>query len=139
MEAVGTAFLSASFEWLMDKLGSKSSELWNPQKQILDDLQNWKSLLPKIWVVLDDAEKRQIANPAVKLWLSDLKDLAYDMEDVLDGLEADERRKKLTAKTDQPSTTMQNTTGFLISSTASKLSCSTIYRQNKKHNCDISS
>ncbi|GLT24979.1 hypothetical protein SLA2020_001380 [Shorea laevis] len=104
MEAVGTAFLSASLEWLIDKLGSKSSELWNRQKQVRDDLQNWKSLLPKIWAVLDDGEKRQTANPAVKMWLSDLRDLAYDMEDVLDGLEADERRKKLTAKTDQPST-----------------------------------
>ncbi|GLU07901.1 hypothetical protein SLE2022_248400 [Rubroshorea leprosula] len=88
----------------MDKLGSKSSELWNPQKQVRDDLQSWKSLLPKKWVVLDDAEKGQTANPVVKMWLSDLKDFADDMEDVLDGLEADERRKKLTAKTDQPST-----------------------------------
>ncbi|GKU86098.1 hypothetical protein SLEP1_g667 [Rubroshorea leprosula] len=104
MEAVATAFLSASLEWLMDKLGSKSSELWNRQKQVRDELQNWKSLLPKIWVVLDDAEKRQTANPAVEMWLSDIRDLAYDMEDVLDGLEADERRKKLTAKTDRPCT-----------------------------------
>ncbi|GLU07888.1 hypothetical protein SLE2022_248270 [Rubroshorea leprosula] len=117
MEAVGNAALSVSLERLIDYLGSKLFGWWNQQEQVGDDLQNWKSLLPKIRVVLDDAEKRQTADPAVETWLSDLRDLAYDMEDVFDGIEADERRKELTAKTDQPSTSkkrkwIQMCTGF---------------------------
>ncbi|GLT64866.1 hypothetical protein SLA2020_373310 [Shorea laevis] len=102
--AIGTTALSVSLEWLIKYLGSKSSGWWNSRSQVRDDLQNWKSFLPKLCAVLDDAEMRQTTNLAVELWLSDLRDVAYDMEDVLDGLEADERRKKLTAKTDQPST-----------------------------------
>ncbi|GKU86112.1 hypothetical protein SLEP1_g681 [Rubroshorea leprosula] len=117
MEAVGNAALCVSLERLIDYLGSKLLGWWNQQEQVGDDLQNWKSLLPKIRVVLDDAEKRQTADPAVETWLSDLRDLAYDMEDVFDGIEADERRKELTAKTDQPSTSkkrkwIQMCTGF---------------------------
>ncbi|GLU07884.1 hypothetical protein SLE2022_248230 [Rubroshorea leprosula] len=117
MEAIGTTALSVSLDWLIDYLGSKLLGWWNQQEQVGDDLQNWKSLLPKIRVVLDDAEKRQTADPAVETWLSDLRDLAYDMEDVFDGIEADERRKELTAKTDQPSTSkkqkwIQMCTGF---------------------------
>ncbi|GLT64869.1 hypothetical protein SLA2020_373340 [Shorea laevis] len=115
MEAFGNAALSVSLERLIDYLGSKFLGWWNSREQVRDDLQNWKSLLPKIQVVLDDAEKRQTADPAVETWLSDLRDLAYDMEDVFDGLEADERRKKLTEKTDQPSTSKKRKwmrTGF---------------------------
>ncbi|GLU07899.1 hypothetical protein SLE2022_248380 [Rubroshorea leprosula] len=102
--AIGTTAISASLEWLIKYLGSKSSGWWNSRSQVRDDLQNWKSFLQKLCAVLDDAEMRQTTNLTVELWLSDLRDVAYDMEDVLDGLEADERRKKLTAKTDQPST-----------------------------------
>ncbi|GLU07889.1 hypothetical protein SLE2022_248280 [Rubroshorea leprosula] len=102
--AIGTTALSVPLDWLIKSLGSKSREWWNSRSEVRNDLQNWKSFLPKLCAVLDDAEMRQTTNLAVELWLSDLRDVAYDMEDVLDGLEADERRKKLTAKTDQPST-----------------------------------
>uniref|UniRef100_A0A2N9G4V1 NB-ARC domain-containing protein n=1 Tax=Fagus sylvatica TaxID=28930 RepID=A0A2N9G4V1_FAGSY len=37
-----------------------------------------------IQVVLNDAEKRQVKEKPVKLWLDKLKDVAYDVEDVLD-------------------------------------------------------
>ena len=34
--------------------------------------------------VLDEAEEKQTTKPSVKNWLDNLRDLAYDMEDVLD-------------------------------------------------------
>uniref|UniRef100_A0A2N9IBB8 AAA+ ATPase domain-containing protein n=1 Tax=Fagus sylvatica TaxID=28930 RepID=A0A2N9IBB8_FAGSY len=37
-----------------------------------------------ILAVLDDAEKRQLKENAVKLWLKKLKDTSYEMDDVLD-------------------------------------------------------
>ncbi|GLU07894.1 hypothetical protein SLE2022_248330 [Rubroshorea leprosula] len=101
---IGTTTLSVSLEWLIKHLGSKSSGWRKSRRQVHNNLQYWKIFLPKLYAVLDDAEKRQTTNLAVVMWLSDLRDLAYDMEDVLDGLEADERRKKLTAEIDQPST-----------------------------------
>ncbi|RVW58898.1 putative disease resistance protein RGA4 [Vitis vinifera] len=40
--------------------------------------------LRNIRAVLLDAEKRQVKDEAVKIWLEDLKGLAYDMDNVLD-------------------------------------------------------
>ncbi|KMT17241.1 hypothetical protein BVRB_2g039430 isoform A [Beta vulgaris subsp. vulgaris] len=37
-----------------------------------------------IAALLTDAEQRQTENNAVKVWLEDLQDLAYDLEDILD-------------------------------------------------------
>lgn len=34
--------------------------------------------------VLDNAEKRQVKERAVKLWLQKLKEISYEMDDVLD-------------------------------------------------------
>lgn len=39
-----------------------------------------------IHAVLDDAEERQMTNKLVKVWLDELRDLAYDVEDNLDSL-----------------------------------------------------
>nr|POF21744.1 putative disease resistance rpp13-like protein 1 [Quercus suber] len=39
-----------------------------------------------IHAVLDDAEERQMTDKLVKVWLDELRDLAYDVEDNLDSL-----------------------------------------------------
>ncbi|KAF6133996.1 hypothetical protein GIB67_040760 [Kingdonia uniflora] len=38
----------------------------------------------KIHAVLDDAENQQVKHNSVKLWLQELKDVVYEIEDVLD-------------------------------------------------------
>ncbi|KAK9138547.1 hypothetical protein Sjap_009141 [Stephania japonica] len=40
----------------------------------------------RIQAVLEDAEKQQVEKEAVRLWLKELKEVAYDAEDVLDGI-----------------------------------------------------
>ncbi|XP_022883830.1 putative disease resistance RPP13-like protein 1 [Olea europaea var. sylvestris] len=47
------------------------------------DIEKLTSGLESIRSVLVDAEKRQVKDESVKLWLEKLKDLAYDMDDVL--------------------------------------------------------
>ncbi|XP_056175263.1 putative disease resistance RPP13-like protein 1 [Syzygium oleosum] len=48
-------------------------------------LNKWKRMLDTINAVLNDAEDKQLSgNHPVKLWLDDVRDLAYDMEDLLD-------------------------------------------------------
>ncbi|KAL5728748.1 hypothetical protein ACHQM5_001794 [Ranunculus cassubicifolius] len=42
------------------------------------------STLNFIKALLEDAEKRQVTNQAVKIWLEDLKEITFDVEDVLD-------------------------------------------------------
>ncbi|XP_022889154.1 putative disease resistance protein At3g14460, partial [Olea europaea var. sylvestris] len=45
--------------------------------------------------VLTDAENKQTANRAVKLWLNDLEDLAYDLEDLVDELNTEASLRKI--------------------------------------------
>ena len=42
------------------------------------------SNLQAIQTVLEDAEKRQVREASVKRWLDKLKDMSYEMEDLLD-------------------------------------------------------
>ncbi|GKV39995.1 hypothetical protein SLEP1_g47679 [Rubroshorea leprosula] len=102
---VGAALIASTFEWLINKLESEATDWFESRKEARDALENWKKLLPNIRHVLEDAERKQLTNNAVKTWLSELRDIAYDMEDVLRGVEADARRQKLNLKTcDQAST-----------------------------------
>ena len=48
------------------------------------DVQKLTNTLRNIRAVLVDAEKRQVKEEAVKIWLEDLKGLAYDIDNVLD-------------------------------------------------------
>ncbi|GKV47278.1 hypothetical protein SLEP1_g54191 [Rubroshorea leprosula] len=68
----GGALLSATFELLLSKLNS-----------------------------LANAEEKQGKDLLVKLWLADLKDLVYDMEDILEEVEIDAKRLELFAKSQQ--------------------------------------
>ncbi|GLT90733.1 hypothetical protein SLE2022_086510 [Rubroshorea leprosula] len=102
---VGAALIASTFEWLINKLESEVTDWLESRKEARDALENWKKLLPNIHDVLEDAERKQLTNNAVKTWLLELRDIAYDMEDVLRGVEADARRQKLNFKTcDQAST-----------------------------------
>ncbi|XP_065620222.1 putative disease resistance protein RGA3 isoform X2 [Quercus suber] len=49
-----------------------------------EEVRKLEGNLRTIQAVLDDAEKRQLKEEAVKLWLKRLKDVSYEMDDVLD-------------------------------------------------------
>lgn len=49
------------------------------------EVDNLKSTLQSIRAVLGDAEKRQFTEELVKVWLERLKDISYQMDDVVDG------------------------------------------------------
>ncbi|XP_072064557.1 putative disease resistance RPP13-like protein 1 [Arachis hypogaea] len=44
-------------------------------------LQRLKTILNVVEAVMNDAEKKQITDPAVKRWLEDLQDAVYDADD----------------------------------------------------------
>ncbi|OMO57472.1 putative disease resistance protein RGA3-like protein [Corchorus olitorius] len=39
---------------------------------------------PLLQAVLEDAEEQQLADRALRIWLTELKEIAYEMEDLLD-------------------------------------------------------
>lgn len=53
-------------------------------QQIRDELKQIMRMLERIEATLYDAEGREIIDRSVKLWLKELKEVAYDAEDVLD-------------------------------------------------------
>ena len=79
--AIGDVFLSAFMTVLFDKL--VSGELLKIFRRAGIDAQMKKltDLFSKIQTVLLDAEEKQLTERSVQLWLDDLQDLAYDLED----------------------------------------------------------
>ncbi|GMY23784.1 putative disease resistance RPP13-like protein 1 [Fagus crenata] len=78
MSVIGEAAISYLLETIFDKLTSSFK-----QEQVDADFQKWKRILLKIHAVLDDAEEKQKTSWVVKIWLDELQDLAYEVEDIL--------------------------------------------------------
>lgn len=99
---VAGAFLSASVQYLIETITSvQFRDFFRKIKKLnvslLDELET--SLLT-LQAVLNDAEQKQITNPAVKEWLERLKDAVHDAEDLLDEVNTEALRHKV--ETQQP-------------------------------------
>ncbi|XP_038979755.1 putative disease resistance protein RGA4 isoform X3 [Phoenix dactylifera] len=56
----------------------------DPRSSVLEDLKELERTLRRIKAVLHDAEEREIRDESVKIWLKELKEVAYEADDVLD-------------------------------------------------------
>ncbi|KAL2898286.1 putative disease resistance protein RGA1 [Bienertia sinuspersici] len=54
------------------------------QYNIHETVKKWSKTLLRIQAVISDAEHKQMTNKLVTLWLDELQDLAYDLDDILD-------------------------------------------------------
>ncbi|RYQ86587.1 hypothetical protein Ahy_B10g106247 [Arachis hypogaea] len=85
LELVGGAFLGAVFNVLLERIASPEVLSFLKGKKMNNRLlKKLKLILLSVHGVLDDAEGKQITNPAVKEWLDELKDAAYEADDLLD-------------------------------------------------------
>ena len=84
MEIFGDALLSTAIGFLFDKLASSDLIKYAREENVYSELKKWEKELQSIRQELNDAEEKQTTQAAVKSWLVDLRDLAYDMEDILD-------------------------------------------------------
>ncbi|KAM1099045.1 hypothetical protein ACFX15_005429 [Malus domestica] len=83
----GEAFLVAFLQVLVDKLARREVlKYCGLVKGVDQNLKKWSATLSAIGAVLNDAEERQLTaeSNALKVWLDDLRDLAFDVEDVLE-------------------------------------------------------
>ena len=99
MAFVGEAVLTAFIETLCAKLTSSDLLRFARQEEIFADINKWEKTLLKLHAVLGDAEEKQLTSRLVKLWLDDLRDLAYDVEDILDEFATEALGRKLMAET----------------------------------------
>ena len=81
---VGGAFLSGTVQTMLDNITSSEFRQYFANRKLnvtlLDELQ---TTLLTLNAVLDDAEEKQVTNPAVKEWLDKLQDAIFDTEDLL--------------------------------------------------------
>ncbi|XP_031259731.1 putative disease resistance RPP13-like protein 1 [Pistacia vera] len=94
---VGELFLSAFLSVLFDRLASKELLNFASQEGVSSKLKKWEKTFRMIEKVLGDAEEKQLTenDGAVKIWLDDLRDLAYDVEDILDEFATENLRRKV--------------------------------------------
>ncbi|GKV12639.1 hypothetical protein SLEP1_g23761 [Rubroshorea leprosula] len=99
MEALTSSFadvmVSTLFNFISDRLSASELIGFARKEQFLFQLKMWKDLLPKINAMLQDAQQNHTASRALKLWLSDLRDLAYDAEDIIDEIETEALHRKI--------------------------------------------
>ncbi|XP_030958420.1 putative disease resistance protein RGA3 [Quercus lobata] len=69
---------------IAEELGSIIASELRLTVSVKEEVQKLESKFRTIQAVLNDAEKRQLKDEAVKLWLDKLKDVSYEMDDVLD-------------------------------------------------------
>ncbi|MED6220314.1 hypothetical protein PIB30_043672 [Stylosanthes scabra] len=82
---VGGAFLSSFLSVLFDRLSDPQIiNLIRGKKLSEKMIQKFKGTLNAAEALLNDAERRQIREGPVKIWLEDLKDALYEADDFLD-------------------------------------------------------
>ncbi|XP_048318915.2 putative disease resistance RPP13-like protein 1 [Ziziphus jujuba] len=96
---VGGAFLSAALQVLFDRLAHREILDYLRRKKFNQELhKKLKMMLVSVNAVVNDAEEKQMTNPAVKEWLDELEDAAYRADDLLDEIAADALLNKLEAE-----------------------------------------
>ncbi|KAG6625386.1 putative disease resistance RPP13-like protein 1 [Carya illinoinensis] len=98
--------LSAFLDVLFDRLTSPELLKFARREGLRNQLGKWSKTVERIQEVLDDAEEKQQTKQTVKAWLDDLRDLAYDVEDILDEFATEALQRKLMAGESQASASM---------------------------------
>ncbi|KAF2319655.1 hypothetical protein GH714_017860 [Hevea brasiliensis] len=77
------------------------------REHVHKELKKWDKILRQIHAVLDDAEEKQISNRLLEIWIEELRELAYDVEDILDEFATEVLRKNLQEKQESGSSKLR--------------------------------
>ena len=80
-----TLMADALVSIVLERLASVLEQQVTLEVGVGSEVDNLNSTLQSIRAVLADAEKRQFSEELVKVWLERLKDISYQMDDVVDG------------------------------------------------------
>ncbi|KAL5541233.1 hypothetical protein UlMin_042706 [Ulmus minor] len=76
-------FLPPVLEVILDRLASPILEMFGDLCNLKDNIEKVRRTLPMVQALLDDAEQQQLTNLAVKVWLSKLKHVTCEAEELL--------------------------------------------------------
>ncbi|KAF0919661.1 hypothetical protein E2562_030912 [Oryza meyeriana var. granulata] len=82
------AILGAFIQTLFQKLSEATLDHFKSWRGIHGKLESLSHTLSQLRAFLDDAEAKQLTDASVKGWLAKLKDIAYDLDDLLDSYSA---------------------------------------------------
>ncbi|XP_023735421.1 putative disease resistance protein At3g14460 [Lactuca sativa] len=91
--------LSALFTLVFEKLTSEALKKMARSKGIDSELKKLKKTLDQVKDLLNDASQKEVIDEAVKRWLIDLQQLAYDTDDLLDDIATEAIHRELTRET----------------------------------------
>ncbi|XP_071731255.1 putative disease resistance RPP13-like protein 1 [Rutidosis leptorrhynchoides] len=83
---------------VLQKLASEAFTKIGRSQGIQSELNNLKRRLFQIQNLLNDASQKELTDESVKQWLNSLQHLAYDLDDVLDGLATKQDSVDFTSK-----------------------------------------
>ncbi|XP_031130376.1 disease resistance protein RGA2-like [Ipomoea triloba] len=96
------ALISSVVEQLINILKHQAQDL-KRALGVEKEIANLSSKLEKIREVLDDAEKRSFKDNGIKLWIENIKDFSYEVDDVLDEWRTRSLRQQIETKTSRSS------------------------------------
>ncbi|XP_048133471.1 putative disease resistance protein RGA3 [Rhodamnia argentea] len=96
LSCIATAILKSLTTEIAKPVGTFASQKVQSLLRVKDDLRSLKGTVETIQAVLLDAEKKQWHNNQVKHWLGRLKDVLYDLQDLLDDVATEDLRRKVT-------------------------------------------
>lgn len=76
--------LSPLLQVVLDKLATPFLKAISNVYGISNEVDKFSSDLPMIYAVLGDAEEQQLTNRALRMWLEQLKEVAHDLEHLID-------------------------------------------------------
>ncbi|KAM7268734.1 hypothetical protein ACFE04_010900 [Oxalis oulophora] len=98
---IGEPILSDVISRLVDKATTSDFLNYIRKENLEVEIKKWHKTLTKLNAVLADAEKKKTtseASDSVKEWLTDLKTIVYDVEDVFVELNYEALRRKFTVE-----------------------------------------
>ncbi|KAI3470243.1 hypothetical protein Pfo_026906 [Paulownia fortunei] len=93
------AVVGATIQVVLQNLLSVSAEEISLFRDFKKDLEKLNDSVSMIQDFLDDAEKKQVTDKAVKRWLKKLEGVAFDADNVLDELNYEDLSKKMETQT----------------------------------------
>ncbi|KAL2979539.1 hypothetical protein AAZX31_13G177800 [Glycine max] len=124
VELIAGALLSSFLQVAFEKLASPQvPDFFHGKKLDETLLRKLKIKLQSIDALADDAERKQFADPRVRNWLLEVKDMVFDAEDLLDEIQYEFSKWELEAESESESQTCTGCTckvpNFFKSSPAS--------------------
>ncbi|KAF2319727.1 hypothetical protein GH714_018242 [Hevea brasiliensis] len=104
---IAESALSSFIQALFERIECPEFLKFARERQVSAEINEWEKRLRTIQAMLEDAEEKQMSNQSVKMWLDELKDLAYDVEDILDEFQTESLQRQLKGETEAGSSKLR--------------------------------